>query len=99
MPTKWLQERHNGSKNDTGMPPRRASRGDTRGWVAFRPEASLDLRGKGLQGWELARLYSGYLRLHLTRAVDRGQRELVLLGRERAAVEQLLRKLPQVTFR
>ena len=27
MPTKWLQERHNGSKNDDGMPPGRASRG------------------------------------------------------------------------
>ena len=27
MPTKWLQEQHNGSKNDHGMPPRRASRG------------------------------------------------------------------------
>ena len=27
MPTKRLQERYNGSKNDTVMPPRRASRG------------------------------------------------------------------------
>ena len=27
IPTKWLQERHNGSKNDAVMPPRRASRG------------------------------------------------------------------------
>ena len=30
MPTKWLQERQDGSKNDKEMPPRRASRG-TRG--------------------------------------------------------------------
>ena len=29
MPQKWLQERPNGSKNDPGMPPRRASRGKT----------------------------------------------------------------------
>ena len=27
MPTKWLQERTNGSKNEPGMPPQRASRG------------------------------------------------------------------------
>ena len=27
MPTKWLQERQDGSKNDVEMPPRRASRG------------------------------------------------------------------------
>ena len=27
MPTKWLKERQDGSKNDVGMPPRRASRG------------------------------------------------------------------------
>ena len=28
MPTKWLQGRPNGSKNDRGMPPRKASRGN-----------------------------------------------------------------------
>ena len=28
MPTKWLQERSNGSNNEPGMPPRRASRGN-----------------------------------------------------------------------
>ena len=33
MPTKWLQERPNGSKNDPGMPHRRASRGLAREWV------------------------------------------------------------------
>ena len=31
MPTKWLQGRPNGSKNDPGMPPRRASRGSPLG--------------------------------------------------------------------
>ena len=35
MPTKWLQERHNGSKNDTVMHPRRALRGFRR-FVAHR---------------------------------------------------------------
>ena len=30
-PTKWLQERHNGSKNDAGMPSLRALRGDSQG--------------------------------------------------------------------
>jgi hypothetical protein len=27
MPTKWLKERQDGSKNEVGMPQRRASRG------------------------------------------------------------------------
>ena len=36
MPTKWLQERQDGSKNDVEMPPRRASRGPTtRGTTHF----------------------------------------------------------------
>ena len=32
MPTKWLQERTNGSKTAPGMPPRRVSRGVVQMW-------------------------------------------------------------------
>ena len=47
MPTKWLQERHNGSKNDTGMPPRRASRGASQNTL---PEVNWLILGITLPG-------------------------------------------------
>jgi hypothetical protein len=57
MPTKWLQKRHNGSKNDTGMGFKGAWRG--RGGIQLLlgdHDLTLDGvegRGLGVAGWGL----------------------------------------------
>ena len=43
MPTKWLQERTNGSKNEPGMPPHRGLRGTHKSDLSDHPWGKVDI--------------------------------------------------------